>query len=257
MIWDDLFLLPFLAGLGLAVMLPLLGNYLRLRDNGFAALAYSHLSAAGALLATLFAWAPALGGILMTSVFGAAQRGLGRRLGKAQVFPAGLLLGWAISILVTANFPLAERLGHALFDGQLYFASTFEAGMVGIWLVVVVYLLLRWSSRLLLHHLYPDYFRLCGGGDWSVLLGFDLLVALSLSLATLVLGVMAAFALIFIPARIAAKRAGNWRQGVLFSLLISVLSFVAAFAGALYADQPFGPMLVLMLLGFWFVFSQG
>ena len=257
MIWDDLFLLPFLAGLGLAVMLPLLGSYLRLRDNGFAALAYAHLSASGALLATLFAWAPLWGGVFMTLLFGASQSWLGRKLGKAQVFPAGLLLGWAISILVTANFPLAERLGHALFDGQLYFASLTEVGLVGVWLVLVAILLRCWSSRLLLHHLYPDFFRLQQGRAWPVQLGFDLLVALSLSLATLVLGVMAAFALIFIPSQIAAKRASNWRRGLVLSLLISVLAYMLAFALALYADQPFGPVLVLMLLAFWLLGTEG
>ena len=48
---SDLFLIPFLTGLGLAILLPLLGCYLRLRDEWLAALAYSHVSAAGALLA--------------------------------------------------------------------------------------------------------------------------------------------------------------------------------------------------------------
>ena len=49
--WSDLFLLPFLTGLGLALVLPVLGCFLRLRDEWLAALAYAHVAAAGALLA--------------------------------------------------------------------------------------------------------------------------------------------------------------------------------------------------------------
>ena len=45
--WSDLFLLPFLTGLCLALILPALGCFLRLRDEWLAALAYAHVAAAG------------------------------------------------------------------------------------------------------------------------------------------------------------------------------------------------------------------
>ena len=41
--WSDLFLLPFLTGLCLALILPVLGCFLRLRDEWLAALAYALL----------------------------------------------------------------------------------------------------------------------------------------------------------------------------------------------------------------------
>ena len=63
--WSDLFLLPFLTGLGLALVLPVLGCFLRLRDEWLAALAYAHVAAAGALLALVSGLAPALGGMAL------------------------------------------------------------------------------------------------------------------------------------------------------------------------------------------------
>ena len=42
--WSDLFLLPFLTGLCLALILPVLGCFLRLRDEWLAALAYAHVA---------------------------------------------------------------------------------------------------------------------------------------------------------------------------------------------------------------------
>ena len=39
--WDDIFLIPFLTGLCLALALPILGCFLRLRDEWLAALAYA------------------------------------------------------------------------------------------------------------------------------------------------------------------------------------------------------------------------
>ena len=60
--WDDIFLIPFLTGLCLALALPILGCFLRLRDEWLAALAYAHVAAAGALLALVGGIAPAIGG---------------------------------------------------------------------------------------------------------------------------------------------------------------------------------------------------
>ena len=144
--------------------------------------------------------------------------------------------------------PLAESLGHALFDGQLYFAGgqqlALAAGALGLTLLG----LRRWSGDLLLARLYPDFLRLRGRPAWPVLVGFDLLAALCLALATMTLGVMGAFALVFIPAWLAFRRAPSWRRGLLLAVACGLLAYLAAFALALGFDQPFGPVLALLLL---------
>src|SRR5574343_1161430 len=116
--WHELFLTPFLTGLALAVLLPVLGSYLRLRDEWLAALAYSHVAAAGALLALVSGLAPALGGMAAAALAGGGKRLFARRLAGGAAFALLLLGGWAIAVLLAANQPLAERLGHSLFDGQ-------------------------------------------------------------------------------------------------------------------------------------------
>lgn len=243
-----LFALPFANGLLLALLLPLLGAYLRLRDEWLAALAYAHVAAAGALLAATASLPPLAGGLLASGVAGAGKQALQRRLhgAAAQVFL--LLASWALAVLLVANNPLAESLGHALFDGQLYFAGgqqlALAAGALGLTLLG----LRRWSGDLLLARLYPDFLRLRGRPAWPVLAGFDLLAALCLALATMTLGVMGAFALVFIPAWLAFRRAPSWRRGLLLAVACGLLAYLAAFALALGFDQPFGPVLALLLL---------
>jgi zinc transport system permease protein len=247
--WHELFLTPFLTGLCLALILPLLGCYLRLRDEWLAALAYSHVAAAGALLALVSGLAPLLGGLLAAGLAGAGKRLLARRLAGGASYALLLLGGWAVSVLLTANQPLAERLGHALFDGQLYFASVEQLGLIGL-AGVIALASLRWLSKhLLLAHVYPDFFRLRGLRVWPVQSGFDLLAALLLALATMSLGVMGAFALVFIPPWLAFRRAPDWRRGLWLALAIALIAYVGAFALALGLDQPFGPVLALLLIG--------
>lgn len=246
--WNELFVVPFLTGLGLAVLLPLLGAYLRLRDEWLAALAYSHVAAAGALLALVGGLSPAVGGVVAAGLAGAGKRLVAGRLSGGASYALLLLGGWATAVLLAANQPMAERLGHALFDGQLYFADAAQLALVAGCSAVALVLLRLLSQHLLLAHVYPDFFRLRGLRAWPVQTGFDLLAALVLALATMSLGVMGAFALVFIPPWLAFRRAGNWRSGLLAALAIGVTAYVAAFLAALLLDQPFGPVLALLLI---------
>lgn len=243
-----LFALPFANGLLLALLLPLLGAYLRLRDEWLAALAYAHVAAAGALLAASAALPPVAGGLAASAVAGAGKQALQRRLSGAAAQVFLLLASWALAVLLVANNPLAESLGHALFDGQLYFAGWQQLALAGGALLLTLLGLRRWSADLLLARLYPDFLRLRGRPAWPVLAGFDLLAALCLALATMTLGVMGAFALVFIPAWLAFRRAASWRRGLLLALACGLLAYLLAFALALGLDQPFGPVLALLLL---------
>ncbi|MBS1158186.1 MAG: ABC-type Mn2+/Zn2+ transport system permease component-like protein [Proteobacteria bacterium] len=245
---NELFLVPFLTGLGLAILLPLLGCYLRLRDEWLAALAYSHIAAAGALLALVAGLAPMIGGLAAAGLAGAGKRLFARRLSGGASYALLLLGGWSVAVLLAANQPLAERLGHAMFDGQLYFAgseqlwSVFVSGGLGLLILRLL------SQHLLLAHVYPDFFRVRGLKAWPIQSGFDLLAALLLALATMNMGIMGAFALVFIPPWLAFRRGRNWRSGLWMALLIGILSYFAAFIAALLLDQPFGPLLALLLI---------
>lgn len=246
--WGELFLVPFLTGLCLAIVLPLLGCYLRLRDEWLAALAYSHVAAAGALIALVAALPPALGGMAAAGLAGAGKRFLSGKLAGGASYALLLLGGWAVAVLLAANHPLAERLGHALFDGQLYFSGGDQLGLVAGGGLIALLILRRLAKNLLLAHVYPDFFRLRGLHAWPTHSGFDLLAALLLALATMSMGVMGAFALVFIPPWLAFRRAGNWRSGLLLALVIGIAAYIAAFLLALALDQPFGPVLALLLI---------
>ena len=246
--WSELFLVPLLTGLTLAVLLPLLGCYLRLRDEWLAALAYAHVAAAGALLALVANVPPRIGGRAAAGAAGAGKRALAGRLAGGAAYAFLLLGGWALAVLLAANQPMAERLGHALFDGQLYFAAAAQLPWVALWTGLALAALAALSRQLLLGQVYPDFFRAQCRPSWPVMAGFDLLAALSLALATMVLGVMGAFVLVFIPPWLAFRRARNWRSSLWLAFAIGVLAYGVAFLLALFLDQPFGPVLALVLM---------
>lgn len=251
-VFSGLFLQPFLVGLCFALILPLFGCYLRLREEWLAAFAYAHVAAAGALAALALGLPLVLGGVGLAAAAAVLKHWLGRRLGRqlagATPYALLLLLGWGGAVLFTANLPMAERLGHALFDGQLYFADAVQLALAILCLLLAVPLLFRLSRHLLLAQIYPAY---CGARRlpaWRVHLGFDLLAVGVLALSTMSLGVMGAFALVFVPPWVAFVRAGNWRRGLLLAAAVGMGGYCAAFALALKFDQPFGPVLALVLI---------
>ncbi|MFW6021085.1 MAG: ABC transporter, partial [Guyparkeria sp.] len=120
---NELFTLPFVTGLALAVLLPLVGLWLRLRDEWLAALAVAHLAGAGSVIALVLA-APALVGAVGLAIAGM----LGRHLPASghSAYAWLILAGWAVVLLVAANSPMGETLARQLIDGQLYFTGPVE-----------------------------------------------------------------------------------------------------------------------------------
>lgn len=246
LLFDPLFRTPFWAGLVLAVLLPLLGLYLRLRAEWLAALGYAHIAGAGGVLAPLLGL-PVIAGALIGATLIALLKGAWRHKGNDS-YALLILIGWSVMLLGAAYSHHAQLASQALVDGQLYFI-----GLPHLWtalaLAVLIFVCLPLLSRVLLReHLFPWHDRANGRPVRLYSVGFDLLAAVTIGLAATAMGVMAAFALLFLPAWVAFAVAGGWRQALLVSVVLSVLVYLLAFAAAILLDLPFGPTLVAALL---------
>lgn len=241
----ELFWRPALTGALLAATLALLGLYLRLRREYWAALAYGQIGAAGALGAMALGISSTFGGLAASLAVAGMKHRLEARLPGAGLFPLLFVLGWSSSLLLTANLPGVEGLGQALFEGQLYFASPQAlAGAATAFVAAAAFL--RWQGkRLLLASLNPEHFRARGLPEWPVRIGFDLLASAVLALAVTSLGVMGAFALVFVPAWRVFALAPSWRAALAAAPLAALFVYLLAFAIALFFDQPFGPVLAM------------
>lgn len=243
---DPLFQVPFLTGLVLALAVPALGPYLRLRNEWLATLAYCQVATGGGVVGTL-AGLPALPVALAAAAAAALAKGMRREAGN-DLYAVAILFGWVLMILGMANSVEAHRIGDALLDGQLYFATGSElAGAVAVGGVVAA-ALPRLSRRLLEARLYPGQQEANARPVRALAVAFDLLVALALGFAATAMGIMTAFALAFLPAWVAFALAPSWRGAVAIACAIGLAAYAAAFALALALDQPFGPLLVAILV---------
>lgn len=244
--FDPLFRVPLVAGLLIALVLPPIGVMLRVRDEWLAALGLAHLAAASAL-AGLAVGIPAILGGPLGALIGAVAKGYGRLRGNT-AYGFMILVGWTAALLIAANTPLGAATGQALIDGQLYLAAPAQLAAV-VLLAGAAVLALPWLiPRLIRARFFPRHesANRLPARRWH--LGFDLLVALAMAVATGTVGLMAAVALVLVPAWAAFRVAAGWRSALAISTGLGVLGYLLAFALALALDQPFGPVLVAVLL---------
>jgi zinc transport system permease protein len=242
----ELFALPFFAGLAVALLLPLLGNLLRLRDEWLATLGLAHLSAATALVG-MAAGLPPIWGAPLGALAGAGLRHAAGGRGHS-AYGLMILGGWSAGLLVAANTALGGALAHALADGQLYFAGWREFWFDAI-LLACALPALRWlTPRLVAARLLPEGELANRLPAWHWHLGFDLLTALTIAAATATVGLMAAFALVFVPPWLAFRHAPDWRAANRLATAIGAGAYALAFALALWLDQPYGPVLAAVLV---------
>ena len=244
---DPLFRLPLLAGLLLSAFLPVIGALLMLRDEWLAALGLSHIAAASALLGSALGLPTLIGGTAGALAGGALKTCLESRGNVAYAFM--ILVGWSATLLISANTELGERLAHALVEGQLYLVDASELVATLALIAAAIWILPRILPQLLRSRFFPRHEQANALPAWRWHLAMDLLAAASLAVGTLTLGLMGAFALVLIPAWLAFRVAPSWRWTLIGSGLIGVGGYLVAFALALRLDQPFGPMLVAVLLG--------
>ncbi len=243
---DPLFRVPFLTGLTLSVVLPSLGCLLMLREEWLAALGLAHLAAASALFGLAGGVPAVIGGTAGALAGGAAKAALGARGNAAYGFM--ILIGWAAMLLVAANTAIGDALGHALIDGQLYFARGIDLA-AAVLLASLCAVAFPWlGSRLLRARFFPGFERANGLPAWRWHLCMDLLAAAGMAVGTATLGLMGAFALVFVPAWIAFRLGRGWRWTLILSALGGMAGYLIAFAAALGLDQPFGPVFVAVLI---------
>lgn len=245
MLFDPLFRVPFLTGLLLAPAAAVVGAYLRLREEWLAALAWTQVAAAGAVLAAA-AHLPVLPGAIALALLAAAVKGLLRRVGNDH-FALVMGLSWGVTLLAAGRCPHGEHMARALLDGQLYFVGGGHLLAAVALPVLGGVILVRLSRRLLLTRLFPDLLPAGGLPGRSHLVAFDLLAVVAIALTTMVVGVMATFLLVFVPPWVAWRHAVGWGAVLRMSAFLATVAYLVAFVLALVVDQPFGPMLVVVL----------
>ncbi|PKM22609.1 MAG: ABC transporter [Gammaproteobacteria bacterium HGW-Gammaproteobacteria-14] len=243
LLFDPMFRVPFLTGLLLALSLPQLGLLLSLRREWLATLGIAHLAGAGGIIGGLLAL-PALPAALLAAVAGVTIRSLQPRASN-ELYAMMILAGWSLGLITASLSQDAHGIGQLLVDGQLYFTTRLHL-LVALPLTISLLVCAGFMMRGLLQQQLmptPDYAIRHRQLQWLL----SAFLAIGVSLTAMTMGIMAAFALLFVPAWVASGIAASWQQARWLISGLALLCYLLAYTIALLADLPFGPVFVMTL----------
>jgi zinc/manganese transport system permease protein len=238
------------AGTIVALSAGVIGYFVVLRSLSFAAHALSHIGFAGATGAVLLGAAPIVGLLAFTMSAGAVMGALGQRL-RGRDVTIGLVMAWSLGLglLFTALYHGSAGLAIGILFGQIFGITsgevtvTFVAGLLTVLALIVVY------RPLLFATLDEEVAEAKGVPVRGLSIAFMVILAIAVSEAVQVVGVLLIFALIVAPAAIAERFTTRPSRGVLLSALLAVLFTWAGLTVAYYFPYPVG--FFITTIAFW------
>src|SRR5438105_8235358 len=240
----------FEAGTIVAITAGVIGYFVVLRGLSFAAHGLSHIGFAGATGAVLLG-ASALAGLLVFPMSaGAVMGALGQRL-RGRDVTIGLVMAWSLGLglLFTYLYQGAANLAIGILFGQIFgitsqdVAVTLVAGIVTVLLVLAVY------RPLLFATLDEEVAEAKGVPVRGLSIAFMVILAVAVSEAVQVVGVLLIFALIVAPAAIAERFTTRPSRGLLLSAALAVPLPWAGLTVAYYIPYPVG--FFITTIAFW------
>jgi len=229
----------FAAGTASALVAGLIGYFVVLRASSFAAHAISHIGFAGAAGAVLLGVNPVLGVGALSLAASVGMGALGRRLRGRDVviglvMAASLGLGYLFISLYTGNATDA----YAVLFGQIFGITVGAVQITVLTSVVVLALLVAVYRPLLFASLDEEVAEARGIRVGAVGLGFMVLLALAVSEAVQVSGVLLIFALLVAPGAIAGRVFRRPAAALALSAGLAVLITWVSLGLAFYTPYP-------------------
>jgi zinc/manganese transport system permease protein len=229
----------FEAGTIVAIVAGIVGYFVVLRRSAFAAHALSHVGFAGAAGAVLIGINPIAGLLAFTTAGGLSMAALGRKAANRDT-QVGIVLSFmlGLGVLFISLYKGYATEAYSILFGQILGISsgdvlvTLIAGLVVLATMAVIYRPLLFSS------LDEEVAEAKGLPVSALGYGFMALIAVSVSIAVQVVGVLLIFALMVTPAAIAERLAKRAAQGIAISVAVALAVTWFGLFTAYYLSYP-------------------
>jgi zinc/manganese transport system permease protein len=234
-----------LAGTLLSVVAGLVGYFVVLRHQAFAGESLSDVAFTGALGGAAFGINPVLTLLAITTLVALLMGGLGERLQRRDV-AIGTVLAWVLGVGVLFLYLFSSRAsgtgtgfsGVAILFGNILGISGPEIRTVAVISILAVVILVIIARPLLFASIDPDVAAARGVPVRILGLGFMVLLAVTVSEATLAVGALLVFALLLLPAAIAHQVTTRPYAGMALASTLAVVTTWMGVAIGFYTGYP-------------------
>jgi zinc/manganese transport system permease protein len=228
-IFNDLFAYEFMqnafiAGTIASIVSAAIGYFVVLRSQNFAGHALSHIGFAGAAGAGLIGLSPMAGQLILTILAAIGMGSLGERASKSDV-AIGIILSFALGLGVLFLYFYTNYAGQAmviLFGDLLGISHNLIKTML-IYSVISLLGLIFIARPLLFSSLEPELAEAKGVSPHLISILFFILVAIAITEASQIVGILLVFTLLIGPAATAISCTKTFKAGILLSIIIGVI----------------------------------
>lgn len=229
----------YAAGTVVAIVAGAIGYFVVLRGSAFAAHALSHIGFAGATGAVVLGINPIFGLLAFTIGSGTAIGALGSRLRSRDV-TIGIVLAWTLGlgVLFISLYTGYAQEAYALLFGEILGISVQEVVVTALVAAIAAAALLVMYRPLLYASVDQDLARAKGVPTLALSIAFMAVLALAVTDAVQVVGVLLIFALIVTPAAIAIRFTSRPGLAIAASVGLSLAFTWLGLAIAYYSPHP-------------------
>jgi len=229
----------YMAGTVVAIVAGTIGYFVVLRGSAFAAHALSHIGFAGATGAVVLAINPIFGLLAFTMGSGMMIGALGSRLRSRDV-TIGIVLAWTLGlgVLFISLYTGYAQEAYALLFGEILGISVQEVVVTAVVAGLALVALVAMYRPLLYASVDQDLALAKGVPTVALSVAFMAVLALAVTDAVQVVGVLLIFALIVTPAAIAIRFTSRPRLAIATAVGLSLAFTWLGLAIAYYSPHP-------------------
>jgi len=228
-----------IAGSLSAILGAVVGYFVVIRNIGFAAHALAHIGFTGATGAALFGLSPLQGMLIISTLSGVMMGATGNRLHRSEL-AVGMVLSVALGVgtLFLAMYKGFAGAATAILFGNIFGVSQGQIVQTVLLSALSLGALGIFSRRLLFASVQPDLAESRGMSLTFLSSAFMIILAISVTLASQVVGILLVFTLIIGPAGIAARICRGFWSSITTSIAIALISVWLGILSACMTNWP-------------------
>jgi zinc/manganese transport system permease protein len=244
----------FIAGTLAAILAGIVGYFIILRNLSFAAHAFGHIGFAGASGALLLGVSPIIGQFVLTLLAAIGIGALGERISKSDIV-IGIILSFCLGLGTLFLYLYGGYAGQAMIIlfGNLLGVSNNDLQIM-FWLMIVTLLALCLiARRLLFSSLEPELAEAKGVSQFWTSIIFVIIMSVTVTLASQVVGVILVFILAIGPAAIAIKWTQHFWTGITTSMVLAVIIVWIGILLSYFTDWPISFWISALVFGIYLI----
>lgn len=241
-----------IAGTIAAILAGIVGYFVVIRHLAFAGHALGHIGFAGATGAILIGTTPLVGQLLLTVLAACGMGFLGERISKSDI-AIGVMLAFSLGLgtLFLHFYTAYAGQATAILFGDLLGVSDQAIKLIIILTLISIIALGIIARPLLFTSLEPELAE-AKGVSLKLIAVFNLIIiAVAVTIASQVVGVLLVFTLLIGPAAIAQLWTSYFWPGLLLSTIIAIITVWLGIIFAWFSDWPISFWISAIIFGFY------